>query len=95
MNDMRSTSTNAALTCGVVFVVARHVPVVPLCFAGFPRDGVIGREPSRNRDFQGHGGAQRRCRIALELQQKPESLPHRLQHLGRNYSQRTAHQALP
>ncbi len=29
------------LTCGVVFVVARHVPVITLCFAGFPRDGIL------------------------------------------------------
>src|SRR5713226_1847112 len=30
-----------SLTCGVVFVVVRHVPVITLCFAGFPRDGIL------------------------------------------------------
>src|SRR5437879_3147738 len=28
------------VTCGVVFVVARCVPIMTLCFAGFPRDGI-------------------------------------------------------
>src|SRR2546425_11961889 len=32
-----------SVTCGVVFVVARHVPVITLCFAGFPRDGILPR----------------------------------------------------
>src|SRR5438034_4676622 len=30
-----------SLSCGVVFVVARHVPVITLRFAGFPRDGIL------------------------------------------------------
>src|SRR5229473_274866 len=30
-----------SVTCGVVFVVARHVPVITLCFAGFPGDGIL------------------------------------------------------
>jgi hypothetical protein len=30
------------LTCGDAFVVVRHLLVVALCFAGFPRDGMPG-----------------------------------------------------
>ena len=33
------------LTCGDAFVVVRHVLVVALCFAGFPRDGLRPRHP--------------------------------------------------
>ena len=29
------------LTCGDAFVVVRHLLVVALCFAGFPRDGIL------------------------------------------------------
>ena len=41
-----------SLTCGEAFVVVRHLLVVALCFAGFPRDGTplvhpLGHPPCR------------------------------------------------
>src|SRR6266498_8711 len=41
-----------SVTCGVVFVVARHVPVITLCFAGFPRDESFGANPPNGTGLQ-------------------------------------------
>ena len=40
-------SHKRGVTCGVVFVVVRYVPVVALCFAGFSRDGMRSRRRPR------------------------------------------------
>src|SRR4030088_3538948 len=45
------------LTCGDAFVVVRHLLVVALCFAGFPRDGGPTQAPlvmSAGEDRSGH-----------------------------------------
>jgi hypothetical protein len=44
------------VTCGVVFVVARQVPVITLCFAGFPRDGIPSEGSVRNGRHGPHRG---------------------------------------
>ena len=60
-----------------------------------PRDGkVVRRPPSRVMEFQDRAPPSALSGKALKLQQKPESLPHGPQHLDRNHSQRTTHQAL-
>ena len=70
------------LTCGVAFVVVRHLLVVALCFAGFPRDGeAVGRQPSHVMEFQDRAPPSALTAIALKLQQKPKSLLHGPQHL--------------